>query len=119
MPQDGFLGLLDMLDGGGAGRAGPTFEGGPLSEFLNKLGIKPAGYRDRLAEARPMARPAGPGAAPPSAPPRPAPPPNPYAPGAITQTTLPPPGQMPNDQLIRMILEALQAGPSAIGYGRR
>lgn len=64
-----YLGLLDMLDGGGAGRAGQTFQGGPLSGLLNALGIRPMGYRDRLAAAAPMA-PAGLGAAP-----RPAPPP--------------------------------------------
>lgn len=53
-----YLGLLDMLDGGGAGRAGQTFQGGPLSGLLNALGIRPMGYRDRLAAAATMA-PAG------------------------------------------------------------
>jgi hypothetical protein len=52
-----FLGLLDMLDGGGAGRSGQTFEGGPLSGFLNSLGVRPMGYMDRLEQARPMRRP--------------------------------------------------------------
>lgn len=50
-----FVSLRDMIDGGGAGRAGDAFEGGPLSGFLNELGIRPLGYRDRT---RPMARPA-------------------------------------------------------------
>lgn len=54
-----FLGLLDMLDGGGAGRSGQTFEGGPLSGFLNSLGVRPMGYMDRLDQARPMRRPMG------------------------------------------------------------
>lgn len=44
-----FTGLLDMLDGGGAGRAGDKFEGGPLSGLLNMIGIKPMGYFDRQA----------------------------------------------------------------------
>lgn len=52
-----YLGLLDMLDGGGAGRSGQTFEGGPLSGFLNSLGVRPMGYMDRMEQARPMRRP--------------------------------------------------------------
>lgn len=53
-----FISLRDMFDGGGAGRAGKTFEGGPLSGLLNTLGIRPMGYRDRLEDARPIAPPA-------------------------------------------------------------
>ena len=52
-----YQGLLDMLNGGGAGRAGQTFEGGGLSGLLNSLGIRPMGYRDRLAEAQPAPNP--------------------------------------------------------------
>jgi hypothetical protein len=52
-----YRGLLDMLNGGGAGRAGQTFEGGGLSGLLNSLGIRPMGYRDRLAEAQPAPNP--------------------------------------------------------------
>jgi hypothetical protein len=44
---------------------------------------------------------------------------SPYAPGAITQTTLPPMGGMSQDQLIAMIMQALNAPPSAQGYGPR
>lgn len=55
MPNYG--GLLDMINGGGAGRAGQTFQGGALSELLNSLGIRPMGYRDRLEEARPQPNP--------------------------------------------------------------
>jgi len=62
MDQKRFLGLMDMIDGGGMGRAGQTFEGGPLSGFLNALGVRPAGYMDRLEDTRPMARPANLGA---------------------------------------------------------
>jgi hypothetical protein len=54
----GFKNLRDMFDGGGAGMAGQTFEGGPLSGVLNTLGVKPIGYEDRMAQARPQARPA-------------------------------------------------------------
>ena len=113
-----FLGLLDMLDGGGAGRSGQTFEGGPLSGFLNSLGVRPMGYMDRLSEARPMQRPMQP--ATPSA-----------APDVAGMTT---------EELVKMIEEALGRGqmpdyrpgaitqeallpygsaPSAIGYGPR
>lgn len=54
----GFLGLLDMIDGGGMGQSGSKFEGGPLSGLLNALGIRPHGYMDRLDAVRPQARPA-------------------------------------------------------------
>jgi hypothetical protein len=115
-----YQGLLDMINGGGAGRAGQTFEGGGLSGLLNSLGIRPMGYQDRLAEARPqpnqmlmtptvstMGAPAM------------QPPVSPYAPGAITQTTLPPMGGMSQDELLAMIMQALSAPPSAQGYGPR
>jgi len=49
-----FINARDMFDGGGAGKAGPEFEGGAISPLLNQLGIKPAGYRDRMqGQARP------------------------------------------------------------------
>ena len=48
MTAQRYLGLFDMLDGGGPGRSGDTFQGGPLSGLLNALGIRPQGYRDRL-----------------------------------------------------------------------
>lgn len=115
-----FISLRDMFDGGGAGKAGTRFEGGGLSELLNGLGIRPLGYQDTLSQMRPMARPMAPMARPmaPAAPAM-APPPNPYAAGAVTQTTLPPPGQMPNEELVRLILQALQSAPPATGYGPR
>lgn len=49
-----YSGLLDMINGGGAGQAGETFQGGALSELLNTLGIRPMGYRDREAEQPPQ-----------------------------------------------------------------
>ena len=69
-----YQGLLDMINGGGAGQAGQSFEGGPLSGLLNMLGIRPRGFRDREAEqaqqmlqpprASSMGAPAGPGLSP-------------------------------------------------------
>jgi len=38
-----FTGIKDMFDGGGMGRSGATFEGGPLSGAMNGLGVKPLG----------------------------------------------------------------------------
>lgn len=38
----GFTGIRDMFDGGGAGRSGSTFSGGPLSGAANRAGISPA-----------------------------------------------------------------------------
>lgn len=113
-----YLGLIDMLNGGGAGRAGDTFEGGPLSGFLNALGIRPMGYQDRLFAARPAPRPtvmAQPTAMPTVAPPA-QPPANIYGPGAVTTTPL---DRMTDEQLIAMIRNALTAPPSATGYGPR
>jgi hypothetical protein len=48
-----YTGLKDMFDGGGAGRSGAKFEGGPFSNALNSLGVKPLGggytsFRDRF-----------------------------------------------------------------------
>lgn len=54
MDQKRFLGLMDMIDGGGMGRSGQTFEGGPLSGFLNALGVRPRGYFDRLEAEQAM-----------------------------------------------------------------
>jgi hypothetical protein len=112
MDQQKFLGLLDMLDGGGAGRSGQTFEGGPLSGFLNALGVRPQGYQERMEQERMMPRPMMGGSS--SAPmaPAPMPAPNPYAPGAITTTTLPPMGQMSDEALMKMIYDALQRSQS-------
>jgi hypothetical protein len=42
-----------------------------------------------------------------------------YAPGAITQTALPPMGAMSQEQLVAMIMQALNAPPNAQGYGPR
>ena len=56
-----FTGLLDLIDGGGAGRAGNEFEGGLLSDILNALGVRPRGFeerQERMASVMPMARPA-------------------------------------------------------------
>lgn len=115
-----YTGLLDMLDGGGAGQAGQTFQGGALSELLNSLGIMPMGYQNRMAEARPQPNPMlmAPRVST-SGMPAMQPPVSPYAPGAISQTTLPPMGGMSQDELLAMIMRALNAPPSAQGYGPR
>lgn len=39
----GYTGLKDMVDGGGPGQKGSTFKGGPFSNALNSLGVKPVG----------------------------------------------------------------------------
>jgi hypothetical protein len=54
MQDKRFLGLMDMIDGGGMGRAGSEFEGGPLSGLLNALGIRPQGYAARMEEQEAM-----------------------------------------------------------------
>lgn len=60
----GYTGLKDMVDGGGAGRSGDTFQGGGLrSGLLNAIGVRPLGYNQRQAEMqqtpqrRPMMQP--------------------------------------------------------------
>lgn len=116
-----YSGLLDMINGGGAGQAGETFQGGALSELLNSLGIRPMGYRDRQAEQPPQMlqpRVSSMGAPAPMMPPQPQP--SPYAPGAITQTTLPPMiGQLSTDQLRALIMQLQNAPPTSLGYGPR
>ncbi len=122
----GFDNFTDAFDGGGAGKSGDTFAGGPLSELLNALGIRPHGFGAREMGPRPMANPAysqprisTSGPMPPMAPPMP-PTYNPLSPGmAITQTPLPPQGQMPQEQLIAMLMQALNAPPTSLGYGPR
>ena len=110
-----YLGLLDMIDGGGMGRAGQRFEGGGLlSDIANAL-ARPAGYMDRMAAVRPQARPMQAGL-----PDMPMiQPPMGFTPPPVTTSTLPPAGAMPNDQLIQMLINALQMQPSGIGYGPR
>jgi hypothetical protein len=60
-PNDGrYTGLIDMINGGGAGAAGQEFQGGGiLSDVANAL-FQPMGYRDRAKQA---AQPAAPGLA--------------------------------------------------------
>jgi hypothetical protein len=43
-----FTGLLDMIDGGGAGRSGDRFEGGGLLSVLGNLFAKPYEAQDRV-----------------------------------------------------------------------
>jgi hypothetical protein len=37
----GFTSFRDMFDGGGAGAEGDTFQGGPMSGSLNRIGVQP------------------------------------------------------------------------------
>jgi hypothetical protein len=46
----GYKNFTDMFDGGGPGMAGPQFEGGFLSNFLNEIGIKPYGSAGRAGQ---------------------------------------------------------------------
>lgn len=52
-----FTGLMDMFDGGGAGRAGQKFEGGGLLSEIANMVAKPAGYKDRMQQKQPQQRP--------------------------------------------------------------
>jgi hypothetical protein len=54
----GFDNFADAFDGGGAGQSGDSFSGGPLSELLNALGIRPHGFGARQMGERPMPNPA-------------------------------------------------------------
>lgn len=71
MGAGGFEGMKDMIDGGGAGMSGPNFEGAPISDILNQLGIKPHGFDQRqqaIGQVRPQMRPQMPQQAPQGAP---------------------------------------------------
>lgn len=51
----------DMVDGGGFGQSGPTFQGGMygglLGSILNRAGVRPMGYQERLGSVTPPMRP--------------------------------------------------------------
>jgi len=51
----------DMVDGGGFGQSGPTFQGGMygglLGSILNRAGARPMGYQERLGSVSPQMRP--------------------------------------------------------------
>jgi hypothetical protein len=51
----------DMFDGGGFGQSGPTFQGGMygglLGSILNRAGVRPMGYQERLGSVAPPMRP--------------------------------------------------------------
>lgn len=49
-PQQGFTSLEDMIDGGGAGRAGQEFEGGGIISDLANLLFTPYGSRQRAQQ---------------------------------------------------------------------
>ena len=61
MERQRFTGLMDMLDGGGAGAEGNEFQGGGLLSDIGNALFQPAGYRERMRgmqEMRPRMRPA-------------------------------------------------------------
>lgn len=45
-----YTSLIDMFDGGGAGRSGATFQGGGLLSALANRFAKPIGYQRRTSE---------------------------------------------------------------------
>lgn len=45
-----YTSLMDMFDGGGAGRSGATFQGGGLLSALANRFAKPIGYQRRTSE---------------------------------------------------------------------
>jgi hypothetical protein len=49
--------LLDMIDGGGEGRAGQRFEGGGLLSDIGNAMFRPYGFEERMGQVRPQARP--------------------------------------------------------------
>lgn len=112
-----YTGLLDMINGGGAGAAGQTFQGSPISGLLNTMGVKPYGYADRVRQAQQMVQPVAPRpmAQPMPAAPAPAPMGAPVQP--VTTSSL--------DEIDQLIIDMIKAGilpnpvSSNIGYGPR
>ena len=49
--------FIDAMDGGGRDTRGDTFEGGPLSEILNNIGVKPYGSQRERAFGGPTTSP--------------------------------------------------------------
>jgi hypothetical protein len=45
-------GLVDFIDGGGLGKAGPQFEGGALADLLNAIGVSPYGAKRRAGQVK-------------------------------------------------------------------
>jgi hypothetical protein len=124
-------GLMDFIDGGGLGKAGAQFEGGALANLLNAIGVSPYGAKRRAGQVKavgqtledilgqlrqaPMRTPMrAPTAAPTAAPTRA------QAPSDVSRFTRPEPittvkldrstpyGQMPTEELVRIIDAALR-----------
>ena len=49
--------FIDAMDGGGSDTRGDTFKGGPLSEILNNIGVKPYGSQRERAYVSPTTSP--------------------------------------------------------------
>jgi hypothetical protein len=52
-----FKNFIDMINGGGAGRAGQRFEGGGLLSMIANAVARPYGFEERMGQVRPQARP--------------------------------------------------------------
>jgi hypothetical protein len=50
--QPRYTSLIDLIDGGGAGRSGERFEGGGLLSILANALTRPYGYEDRLRDRK-------------------------------------------------------------------
>ena len=47
-----YTSLIDLIDGGGAGKSGQSFEGGGLLSILANALMRPYGYEDRLRDRK-------------------------------------------------------------------
>lgn len=113
----------DMFDGGGFGRTGPTFQGGPygglFGGLLNAAGVRPMGYMERLGSVRPQMRPPMPAYAAPAAFPQAAPP------AFVAQPVVTPPvyGPYPltpfGDTMMRLQTQGIPEQYSMPMYGPR
>lgn len=54
-PATRYTGFRDMIDGGGKGASGSTFQGGTFSNTLNNLGVKPSGSQGGKSNFLPVA----------------------------------------------------------------
>ena len=98
-----YTGLLDMINGAGAGAAGQTFQGSPISGLLNTMGVKPYGYADRVRQAQQMVQPVAPR---PMAQPMPAAP----APAAPMGAPVQPVTTSSLDEIDQLIIDMIKAG---------
>jgi len=127
MERQRFTGLMDMLDGGGAGAEGNEFQGGGLLSDIGNALFQPAGYRERMRgmqEMRPRMRPPSlmtggvmTGPDPEPLPTRPRSRPTQGAPAPMSQPTPQQPGpMMPGGPTPPMPAPQMQPGPGMPGF---